>query len=217
MHHGIGSWRLVCAAALALAWAAPAPAATITIDGTEYYLQSQAGGEKNDCAGELGIPPGCVFNGSYLMGKYDWKDGGFYEFEEGFFGSVTADDFDVSDGDLLTGTFAYWADEGDPLLRYWATKGGAANYTVWWITADDSLISPGDALPVPTGVPVPWTMNHAFGLSHISFYDTYGPPGEEDADDEEEPDVVAEPGSLALIGVGLAVLARRLRTQPYPS
>jgi hypothetical protein len=104
-------------------------------------------------------------------------------------------DFDFSIPSGGTGTWTYTPGPGDPAINFFVAKGGPDGFNLFSNLGDPN--SDTWATPPTPGVP-------NAGLSHLSFYDSGG---------GEIP--VPEPGSLALLGVGLigiAGLARRRKS-----
>lgn len=159
--------------------------------------------EGNDCAGVFGGSfPECKVPALYdpaetpIIIKFDYND------ETGMFSTTinsalfptisgTEFAFDFS-GEGGTGTWTYTPGVDDPVITFFVAKGGP-NFNLFSNLGDpnsDAWFTPGTP-----GVP-------NAGLSHLSFYDS----------DRGE---IPEPGSLALLGIGLlgiAGLARRRKS-----
>ena len=158
----------------------------------------------NDCAGVFGGSfPECKVPALYdpketpIIIKFDYDDetGLFSKtINSALFPTITGAefrfDFDVSDGG--TGTWTYTPGLDDPVITFFVAKGGP-NFNLFSNLGDpnsDTWFTPG----------TPGATNA--GLSHLSFYDS----------DRGE---IPEPGSLALLGLGLigiAGLARRRKS-----
>jgi hypothetical protein len=181
---------LALAAAALVAAALPAHA-TLVLNSTGLL-------PGNDCAGDLGTPPACSYEGSPMIAKFDFVTGGGTAFTAGSFPSITGSEFSFTGGGTPSGTFTYTPGTGDPLIRFWSLKSGP-EYEVFWYTSGSSGPA-SSAVTVPTSASIMWATSNKKDISHITFFDT---------DDLE----VSEPGSLALLGLGLlAVAARRRRT-----
>jgi hypothetical protein len=174
----------------------------------------------NDCSGVFGSGFGdCAISAegemlSPIIAKFE--SDGTLEINTGLFPSVDGSEFNAP-YTAASGNWSYTPGASDPSIRYWAAKGGP-NFNLFWQVADSAVAAGGacettvftlaclsEAQVVTSGFYVtPTNPNNGqpFGLSHLSFYDTAGPPVD-----------VPEPLTLALVGTGLVALgaARRGR------
>jgi len=153
--------------------------------------------EGNDCAGAFGpnfpncftpIVPGTdLTEASQIIIKINFNDDGSYGEEDieinPLFGSIDGTEFLFTFGPdgTGTGTWTYTPGEGDPVITAFTAKGGDAFnlFSTGGVYSDVAFSTPNNASGGPAG------------LSHLSFYDSDG--------DQQLP----EPGSLALVGLGL--------------
>jgi PEP-CTERM motif len=159
----------------------------------------------NDCAGVFGDSfPECKVPALYdpdetpIIIKFDYNnETGLFstEINSALFPTISGAEFAFDfTGEGGTGTWTYTPGVDDPVITFFVAKGGP-NFNLFSNLGDpnsDTWFTP----PNP-GVP-------NAGLSHLSFYDSDG---------GEIP--IPEPGSLALLGVGLigiAGLARRRKS-----
>jgi hypothetical protein len=153
----------------------------------------------NDCAGVFGpnfpdcyspvVPGTDLTERSPIIIKFNFNDdGSFGEIEiNPLFGSIDGSEFTFvfGEGGTGTGTWTYTPGAGDPAITAFVAKGGP----------EFNLYSTGgDYTDVEYSTPVN-PSGSAAGLSHLSFYDTDGDL------------LLPEPGSLALLGLGLLGLA----------
>lgn len=145
----------------------------------------------NDCAGEFGIPFGaCKIpttydpNQSPVIIKFDYNDttGQFdAPLINALFPTIDGSEFFF---DLGAQSFVYTPDDPeDPLITFYVAKGG----NLFNLFSADDTIAPQEGT---------WYPPDGTGLSHLTFYDTGAIP---------------EPAVLALFGLGLALVASRLR------
>jgi hypothetical protein len=157
----------------------------------------------NDCAGVFGpnfpncftpvVPGTDLTERSPIIIKFNFNDDGSRGVVEinPLFGSIDGSEFSFTfgAGGNGTGTWTYTPGAGDPAITAFTAKGGNAFnlYSTGGVYTDVPYSTPNNASGGPAG------------LSHLGFYDTDG--------DQQLP----EPGSLALLGLGLLgiVLARR--------
>ena len=184
---------LAAVSLLALTTANSADAITTQVNGTF---------DGNDCSGVFGqgfgnckIPANIDPDQSPIIIKFNFNDGvpGAVEINSGLFPSINGSEFilDFDDPEGKSGTWTYTPapGTGDPGVTFWVAKGGP-NFNLF---TDDS------GLAVMTGTwftPLNPGGNQA-ALSHIDFYDTSG----------GGPVQVPAPGTLVILGIGLAVLA----------
>jgi len=173
---------------LALAGAAPAHAA---------FIETVGG---NDCAGVYGQgfancvvpanPAAGIPDATPIVIKINFNDNGSVgEIEiNPAYSTIDGSEFTFDfggDGLTGTGTWTYTPGAGDPAITAFVAKGGNAFnlFSTMGDYTDVAYYTPNN----PSGGPA--------GLSHMSFYDS--------GDDNQ----VAEPGTLALLGLGLLGLA----------
>ncbi len=161
--------------------------------------------EGNDCAGVFGqgfascvapaAPDQGVPNDTPIIIKFNFNDNGTLgpiEINAAMFPTIDGSEFSFDfggDENTGTGTWTYTPGAGDPGILAFVAKGGNAfNYfSTGGDYTDVAYFTPNNASGGPAG------------LSHLSFYDTGG--------------VVPEPGTLALLSLGLLGIgaARRRR------
>jgi hypothetical protein len=194
LRHTIHSFKVVAiASVLSLGAMAPAHAALIgEFDG-------------NDCAGVFGpnfpncfapaMPDEGIPERTPIIIKFNFNDdGSFGDIEiNPLFASIDGSEFSFTfgDGGTGTGTWTYTPGDDDPAITAFTAMGG---------NAFNLYSTEGDYTDVAYSTPINPANGQPFGLSHLSFYDT-------DGDDQQLP----EPGSLAMLGLGLLgiALARR--------
>ncbi len=166
--------------------------------------------EGNDCSGVFGqgfanckIPANFDPNESPIIIKFDGfnaADGSFstVEINEALFPSIDGNEFSFvfNPANGSGGTWTYTPGPDDPAINFFVAKGGP-NFNLFSNLGDPNS---DDWL-----TPINPNNQQRFGLSHLDFYDSEGPPVP-----------VAEPRSLALLGVGLlgiAALVRRRKSE----
>lgn len=114
-------------------------------------------------------------------------------YQDTFSGSEISMDLDKEEWNYTPGT-------GDPGIRYWAAKGGNNFNLFWYVDSANAAACDSDAgvftlacleqaMAVTEGS---WTVPLDRGLSHLTFYNS------------EQPYItVPEPGTIALLGLGL--------------
>ena len=158
--------------------------------------------EGNDCSGVFGqgfenckIPANIDPNQSPIIIKFNFSDDVPGEIEiNSLFPTIDGSEFAFTGIGTGTGTWTYTPGAGDPGINFFVAKGGP-NFNLFSNLGDPNSDNWNTPLG-PSGQPT--------NLSHIDFYDT-GTPVQ-----------VPEPGSLALLGVGLlgiAGLARRRKSK----
>ncbi len=153
--------------------------------------------EGNDCSGVFGqgfadcrVPEELsgVEGGTPVIIKFEFNDNGgvtVVSINDALFPTIDGLEFSFdfgADGNTGTGTWSYTQGVGDPDITVFAAKGGNIGFNLFSTEGDYSDVeyfTPNN----PNGSPA--------GLSHLTFYDTNG-----DID-------AAEPGTLALFGLGL--------------
>lgn len=162
----------------------------------------------NDCAGVFGqgfaectIPSNIDPNQSPVIIKFGFSNGVFSveEINSAAFPTISGAEFSFDTFLCAEGQCGTWlydplddgnAADADPaaLVTFWVAKGGPSF----------NLFTDSTGDPVTTGTwvtPTNPANEMPFGLSHITFYDTGGPPPG-----------LPEPGSLVLLGTALAAL-----------
>lgn len=156
----------------------------------------------NDCSGYFGKGEACqIFidqDGerieiSPLIAKYE--PNGTVDERNSDFGSFTGDEIQFSGN--AVGNWSYTPEGDDPGIRYWSVKAGSGFNLFWYVDDANSETCTGNtytlaclnlAEVVTEGS---WFTPGEKDLSHIAFYNS------------EPPTYVPEPGSIALLGLGL--------------
>lgn len=183
-------------------------AASATVVSFEIFPTSNP---PNDCAGYYSNPDdfsSCIIYAEDL-GQGDGDISSIivkYDVEEGWEISTNWPDFDETSIDLMgtmqgdsSGSWSYGGDE----IRFWVIK-SSTGFRVYYDT-DDAACSDANASTFNCMVNATmvnggdWTTINQQGISHISFYNSEV--------------IVPEPGTLALIGLGLLGMSMRRRAK----
>lgn len=184
------NWTTAAAVAFAVALSATSSDAA-TIVGTF---------EGNDCSGLFGqgfrncvIPEDIDPDQTPIVAKFDFNGSAVSKTTVNpLYPSLTGSEWSF---DFDAGTWAYAPGPGDPNVTFFVAKGGPGF----------NLYSLGDdELTGMFGTPINPNNGQPYGLSHLSFYNDGG---------DTTPDVVPEPATMALLGLGFigAGYARRRR------
>lgn len=147
----------------------------------------------NDCSGVFGQSFGnCTIPSQYdpdqspVIIKFDRLNNGSFttEINTDLFPSIDGSEFSFSfTGNGSTGTWTYTPGDDDPIINFFVAKGGP-NFNLFSNLGDpntDTWLTPNNGGGNPAG------------LSHLTFYDGGITPPQE----------IPEPGTLALLGLGL--------------
>ncbi|MGF1641741.1 MAG: hypothetical protein ACFCUO_12395 [Rhodospirillales bacterium] len=146
----------------------------------------------NDCAGALGTPPNCSYDGSPMIAKFDFNDDGTVTFTPGSFVSIDGTEFSfdiaydaVEEEWAGTGKWTYTPGTGDPGITAFSVKGGPG-YNIF-DKDGQAFLEVGD-FSDDWFTPNAASGNPA-GLSHLVFFDSTT--------------AVPIPGAVWLFGTGL--------------